>query len=116
MLDRLLVGDIFHATAEDGPSLICLVEAVTDRLITARTVTHQLRLDFDRASGTAHWGPSVVCTIDSVQPLPPTIFGIVLGMDRKYRLANCEGDARLEDDEKEALLFLDTFYRSHPLA
>jgi len=50
-LMKLAVGNIFHGEAQNGASLICLVTAVSETAIYARTVTTQLCLEFDRQSG-----------------------------------------------------------------
>jgi len=54
-LGKLLVGDIFHAEAPNGASLICLVTVLTEATIEARTLTHQMQLEFDRKTGVAAW-------------------------------------------------------------
>lgn len=86
-LQRIEVGDIFHAEASTGGSLICLAVSITDVTLRAKTVTTQLYYNFDRRSGVAIWngegvpewdGEEVVCTIDSVERLPDDILEIVM--------------------------------------
>ena len=83
-LNSLAVGDIFHAESPNAASLICLVLAVTETTIQARTMTHQIHLEFDRQTGVAEWGDDrVPCVVDSVAPLPADIHNVMLGLDRK---------------------------------
>lgn len=103
---NLMVGDIFHATTPYAASLICLTTGVTEKTIQARTITHQMHLEFDRETGVAEWigaldwpgeGMSdepVRCTIDSVAPLPIDIHNLMLLIDRKSRLASDRKEAK----------------------
>lgn len=112
------VDDIFHATAPNGASLICLAHRITETAIEARSVTSQFDFAFDRVSGIADWSferNRVACTIDSVAPLPAVVHEIVLGLDRKYAPSQGERDSRLSPDEIAALLFVARFYPAHPL-
>ena len=125
LLRNLAVGDIFHASAPNGASLICLATAVTDAIVQARAVTHQTHLAFDRETGIAelngaqkwprHTDEVVQCITDSVAPLPIDVHEVILFVDRKSRLTYLSGEARLSDDEKQAFLFLYSHYREHPL-
>jgi hypothetical protein len=115
-LRRISAEDIFHASAPNGASLICLAEKVTETAIHARTVTNHFSFDFDRATGVAEWEhrgrPAVTCTIDSVAKLPPKVHALMLEFDRKY---GSDEDPRLSVDQKRALLFVWRFYPAHPL-
>ncbi len=129
LLHNLAVGDIFHASAPNGASLICLVTAVmaADSVIQARTVTHHMHLEFDRETGIAEWNAAkewptkghadvwVPCTIDSVAPLPIDVHNLMLFEDRKARLTYLSDNAGLSDDEKDAFLFMYSYYRENPL-
>jgi hypothetical protein len=110
-LSDLAVGELFHANGDNGASLICLVAAVTDTVIEARTVTTQICLDFDRQTGIGKWGNGM-CVVDSIAPLPTEIRDTLLGLDRRYALG---GDPRLLDIEKRALIFVSSFYRANPI-
>jgi hypothetical protein len=127
MIDRedairnLAVGDIFHARAPNGASLVCLVTSVDESKIRARRITTQEDLEFDRRSG-VELSP-VLSRIDSVAPLPPDIHNTFLEMDRKNRgiSRDIKNGFQLEDDperiklsaaERRALLFLDSHYPS----
>lgn len=118
-LSNLAEGDIFHGECPNGASLICLVTSVSENIIEARTVTTQLHFQFDRKTGIAKWGDEpVICTIDSVAPLPMEIYNVMLGLDRKFRQEDDPDDPdqfKLSDAEKRALLFVASFYPSNPL-
>jgi hypothetical protein len=115
-LRQITAGDIFHASAPNGASLICLAEKIAETTIRARTVTNHFSFDFDRTSGVAEWEyegcPAVSCTIDSVAKLPPEVHALMLEFDRKY---GSKEDPRLTIDQKRALLFVWGFYPAHPL-
>lgn len=116
-LNRLVVGDIFYATAEGAP-LVSLVTSITGTTIHARTMTTQYSLKFDRQTGKGELKGevrAVPCTIDSIAPLPIDIHNVMLGLDRKSRLEWKEERIKLNEDEKRALLFLDSHYEANPL-
>jgi hypothetical protein len=116
LLQRLVVGDIFHAKTRNGASLICLVTHLSKTQIEARRVTTQEVVRVDRSTGLGKLGARrVTCTVDSVAPLPITIHNEMLGIDRKFRLAQSEGDLKLTSSEKKALLFIDSFYSQKPI-
>jgi hypothetical protein len=116
LIRALVVGDIFHAEAPNGASLICLTTDVSDSFSDARTVTTQQRLRFDRTTGVAELGKErVPCPIDSVAPLPLDIHNVILGLDRKSRLTHRVEHVKLNDAEINALLFVDSYYAENPL-
>jgi hypothetical protein len=64
----------------------------------------------------AEWGDDAVpCTIDSVEPLPPDIYKVMRGMDRKFRLETNEERLKLSEAEKHALVFIYSHYRANKL-
>ena len=116
LLDALTVGDIFHAEAPNGASLICLITSITESAIHARTVTTQTQLAFDRQTGVAESGDDKVpCTINSTAPLPVDIHHVMLGLDRKFRLERDPERLKLNEAEMRALLFVASHYASNPL-
>ncbi|AMM12941.1 hypothetical protein AX768_01235 [Burkholderia sp. PAMC 28687] len=132
LLRSLVVGDIFHASFPSenpgGPSLVCLAEVVTDTSVQARTVTTQYRFRFSLKTGEAEsideamlavrGGEEVVCTIDSVAPLPVDIHNVILGLDRKSRLERFDRNperVKLNDAEKKAIMFISSYYPANPL-
>jgi hypothetical protein len=112
-IGKLVVGDIFHAQCPNGASLICLVESVTDTTIDARTVTHQIKVKFDRGTGVEN--SETPCAIDSIAPLPVDLHNVILGMDRKLRLEPDLMKHKLSDEEKRALISIASHYPSNPL-
>jgi len=116
LLQRLEVGDIFHARTAGEHSLICLVMVVTDSTIEVRTVSNNVRLVFDRRTGISHWGETAArCVIDSVAPLSREMHAVMLGLDRKMRLEQDPERFKLDEEEKRALLFVGAFYRDNPV-
>lgn len=118
-LMRLAAGDIFHAEAPNGASLICLVVSTSETAIHARRVTTQEDLTFDRKTGISEDG-----VIDSVAPLPAEIHDTFLALDNKYKaLMEIDEKDRFKDPgkfalsaaEKKALLFIDEHYSANPL-
>jgi len=117
LLGNLAVGDLFHAESPKAPNLICLVVSITETTIQARTVTSGERFEFDRQTGVAQWvDEAVSCIIDSVAPLPVDIHNVILGLDRKFRLEQDPRRVRLNDAEKQALIYVDTHYSSNRLS
>ena len=117
-LNRLVVGDIFHATSAEEAPLVSLITSITDTTIHARTMTTQYSLKFDRQTGKGELKGeirTVRCTMDSIAPLPVDIHNVMLGLDRKSRLEWKEERIKLNEDEKRALLFLDSHYEANPL-
>jgi len=115
-LRKLDVGHIFHAHSPNGAGLICLVLSTTEETIQSRTVTTQVYLEFDRRTGNAEWGEEpIICTIDSVTPLPAEVHNTMLEIDRKFRLERNLERLRLTDAEKRALVFVASHYPSNQL-
>lgn len=114
MIHQLVPGDIFHAGCPGGASLICLVTDIGPSSVEARTVTTQHCYSFNRATGVAK-SADTLCVIDSVTPLPVDIHNVVLGIDRKFRLAHTMEGLKLNEAEIQALVFIDSFYARNRL-
>src|SRR5690349_24794305 len=102
VLASLLVGDILWATSGKGSGLVCLITAVTDTTIHARTMTTQYLVKFDRRTGKGELKGRIEttpCTIGSIAPLPVDIHNVMLGIDRKFRLEWDEERVKLNEDE-----------------
>jgi hypothetical protein len=85
-------------------------------MIQARTVTSGEHFESDRQTGVAQWvDEATSCAIDSIAPLPVDIRNVILGLDRKYRLEQDPRRARLNDAEKQALVYVGTHYPSNRL-
>lgn len=105
-LEKVRSCDIIHAEGSNGGSFICLVTGVTSTHIQARTVTHQICLQFDVELGVAHVpGHRIVCTINSTAPLPADVYDALLGIDERYRTSTDPDRARLSEIERRALIF-----------
>lgn len=116
ILGKIVAGDILYAKTNNGTSLICLVTRTDRDYIEARTVTNQNCVQIDRSTGLGKIGAeSVDCFVDSAAPLPTAVYNEILGLDRKFRLAQTEFDFKLTNSEKKALLFIDLFYSKRPL-
>jgi hypothetical protein len=114
LLAQLDVGDIFHAKAPNGASLICLVVSVSETALQVRRITSQDDLTFDRHTGQTPDGD----IIDSVEALPIEIHNAFLELDRKYQKYDPRrdpGQFKLTDAEKTALRFVGPHYSSNPL-
>jgi hypothetical protein len=115
-------GDIFHAEAANGASLICLTLSVTESVIHARNVATQIAYDFDRQTGTAQWNifsKTYLCTIDSVAPLPRDIHAIMLDIDRKemehLKRPEADIDGTFTAEERRGLLYVSYYYPAFPI-
>ncbi len=117
-LAKIAPGDLFHAKSPNGASLICLALEVTDRTIVSQTVTSVYDLNFDRRAGIAErdfHGESVVCTIDSVAPLPDDFKKTLIALHRTYLKEEESDEPKLTDPEHRALVFAAQYFPAHPL-
>jgi len=121
-LESLAVGDIFHARASNGASLICLVTALDDTTIYARRIHTQDNERFDRKTG-AEWS-NADTKVDCAAPLPPDIHDIFVRLDERYQeqaalvREGLEPDmmqARWTPDERRAHDFLRAHVSTHPI-
>jgi hypothetical protein len=123
-LQKIAVGDIFHASGTNGASFPCLVLQIRENAVFARRVTTQSVHWFDRTTGFDQNNPKIV--IDSVAPLPNDIREIMLSIDRLFREAEYrsaeepdweppEDHFHQSKDQIRALLFIDKFYSANPL-
>ena len=109
-------GDIFFASSNRLPILICLVENIDENSIYSRVVTTQLELVFSRPAGHSTCeNQNDPCIIKSVEPLPIETHNIILGLDRKMRLHHEVSEGLLDELEKQALIFAQEHYRNFPL-
>ena len=115
ILRQIKVGDFFHAKSPNGAKMLCLTTAVDENTIHARRITTQMDHEFDRISGLEKGAGAGYGKIDSVAPLPPEIRDVFLDLDHRYRTSKEPGRSRLTDEEKRALLFIGSHYRSNPI-
>jgi hypothetical protein len=117
-IQSIAVGDLFHATPPNGASLICLALEVADTTIVSQTVTSVYDLNFDRKTGMAErdfHGERVVCTIDSVAPLPDDFKKTLIALHRTYLRKEESDEPKLKDPEHRALVFAAQYFPAHPL-
>jgi hypothetical protein len=115
MLSRLAVGDMFHAKAPNGASLVCLVTAVSGDKIYAKRMTSLDNFEFDRQTGIESGQVSEKSRIDSVTPVPVDIHNIWLGIERKFRLEHQPERFKLNEDEIRAIKFINDHYPANPI-
>ena len=87
--------------------------------IVSQTVTSMYELKFDRKTGVAErdfHGEHVVCTIDSVAPLPDDFKETLIAMYRAYSRKDQDDDRGLKDPEHRALVFAAQYFPAHPIA
>jgi hypothetical protein len=114
LIAQLNAGKIFHATAPNGASLICLVVSLDETHLHVRRITSQDDLIFNRQTGMTEDGDA----IDSVAPLPDQIHNVLLELDQKYQKYDPSKEPerfRLTEAEKKALRFAGPHYSSNPL-
>lgn len=114
LLAKLKIGEIFHAEAPNGASLICLVVSVDETHLRVRRITSQDDLIFNRQTGMTEDGD----IINSVAPLPIEIHDVLLGLDQKYQTYDPNEEPerfKLTELEKKALRFIGPHYSSNLL-
>ena len=115
-LENLTLGDIFHASSPNGASLTCVVTDIRGDTIYARVIMSQICIIFDKQTGSARRGErQVICTIDSIAPLPTDIRNVMLGIDLKFRSNRDREHLQLTKSEAAAVLFLKSHYAASPL-
>jgi hypothetical protein len=121
-LRSLSAGDIFHARSPNGASMVCLVTEVDEGTIYARRIHTQDDEQFDRKTG-YECGKDHT-KIDCAAPLPPEIYDIFVGLDRRYQAQmelvrkGFEPDmmqARYTPDERHAHGVLDKNIKANPI-
>jgi hypothetical protein len=125
VLRRIEVGDIFNAEDATGPVRTCLTIFVTGTTIHARSITTQEVIEFDRKTGVAthSWHSArYEYVISSVAPLPADIHRTMLSVDLKFRDVGHEPEregkmakSALSKEQIRGLLFVEDFFRAHPL-
>ena len=108
-------GDIFHAVAPNGASLVCQALTVSDATIEAQRMFMPGEIyRFDRTTGVDD-REGIPGKIDSVATLPDDIRNVLLKLDHRNRTSNAPGSAKLSEPEKKALLFIYDHYRSNQI-
>jgi len=108
-------GDIFHAVAPNGASLVCQALIVSDAIIEAQRMFMPGDIyRFDRTTGVDERG-GILRKIDSVALLPDDIRDVLLKLDHRIRTSNAPGSAKLSEPEKKALIFIYDHYRNNQI-
>ena len=108
-------GDIFHAVAPNGASLVCQALTVSDAAIEAQRMFIPGEIyRFDRTTGVDD-REDFPAKIDSVAPLPDEIRDVLLKLDHRNRTSTAPGSAKLSEPEKKALLFIYDHYRRNQI-
>ena len=114
-------GDVIHGTSHKGASLILLVMAMTPDTVDCRHITSGYSMRFDRLTGKLlpkQLPDQPEIWIDSIYPLPREFHDAFIDMDRTYRCVDVDvypTGYHLTDIQKQALLFIGEFYRTHPI-
>lgn len=116
-LRALMAGDIFEARNDAGLPMICLVESIDETGIFAHDITTQIALRFDRKSGEiSQNNKGYAGSILSIEPLPSYTHNTLLGLDRRYRLAQRSAEStRLKRSEIDALTSIREHFEAHPV-
>lgn len=108
-LDKLRVGDLFHARYPKGPTVIALVLEAAPTRIKGRDITRQEILVIDRKTGVSIPADGDPCTVYSTEQLPPDLHEAILGLDRKYGSGRelTDEECKLTMVERKALIFVE---------
>lgn len=115
ILRAIKAGDVIFALAAGGQDKLLLVYKTTPKTIYARHVTTGTKVEFDRDGRSRRVEGGGSGTIFSAAPLPVDQYNIVIGLERKMRMAVELADLRLSEDEIQMLLTHEAFFRAHPL-
>lgn len=115
LLGRVEPGDVIFGIAEGGQEKLMLVHETTTSSIFTRHVTTQTEVEFGRDGVSRSTPDGGSCTILSVAPLPPDQYSVVVGLDRKMRLAQFPDGFRLSSEEQRVLLNVPAYFKANPL-
>lgn len=108
-------GDIIFGVAAGGQEKLLFVYEADEGGFSARHITSQMRARFGR-DGESSWAEGGgSCTIVSTAKLPPDMFAIALGLDRKFAARPEYPDSILTKDEIYLILNYDKFFKAHVL-
>ncbi len=114
-LRNVKVGDIIFGIAAGGqPKLLLVYEAGKTEFWT-RHVTSQTRVRFGR-DGQSRWAEGGgTCNIVSTAKLPPEMYEVAVGLDRKFAAQPEYPNSKLTKDEIQFVLNHDKFFKAHLL-
>ena len=116
-LAGLRSGDLIHGTTDQAHSLILLVLFLTSDVIVCRQITSGHVLRFSQTTGREIG--RLDTWIDSIYPLPREFHDAFIDMDRTFRCVDIDvypTGYHMTAVQKRAILFIDAFYRTHPIA
>lgn len=114
-LKDVRVGDIIFGIAEGGQEKLLFVYGADDDGFWARHVTSQTTAQFGWDGKTRWVEGGGSCTIVSTAKLPPDMYAIALGLDRKWASRPEYPDSILTKDEVQLVLNHDKFFKGHLL-
>lgn len=115
MLENVRAGDIIFGVGAGGQEKLLFVYEADDESFSARHVTSQMRVRFGR-DGESRWAEGGgSCTIVSTAKLPPDMFAVALGLDRKFASRPEYPDSILTKDEIHLILNHDKFFKARVL-
>jgi hypothetical protein len=108
-------GDIIFGIAEGGQEKLLIVHEVDEDGFWARHILSQTRIKFGR-DGESRWAEGGgSCTVVSTAKLPPDMYAVALGLDRKFAARLYYPDSNLTKDEIQLVLNHDKFFRTRVL-
>jgi hypothetical protein len=114
-LKDVQAGDVIFGIAAGGQEKLLLVHEADDDGFSARHILSQTRVRFGR-DGESRWAEGGgSCTIVSTARLPPDMYAIALGLDRKWASRPEYPDSILTKDEVQLILNHDKFFKTHLL-
>jgi hypothetical protein len=114
-LKRVERGDVIYGVDSGARGKLLLVIKATKTRIVTRHVTSQRKFEFGRNGRFRKVRGGGKVTIISTRPLPPTEYGIVLGLDRKMRLGQLPDGFMLSKDEVRVILKSGEYFMARPL-
>ena len=114
-LKDVQAGDVIFGIAAGGQEKLLFVHEADDDGFWARHILSQTRVRFGR-DGMSRWAEGGgSCTIVSTAKLPPDMYAVVLGLDRKWASPPEYPDSILTKDEVQLVLNHDKFFKAHLL-
>ncbi len=114
-LNAVKVGDVIFGVGASGQDKLLLVYRADPSSFSARHVTTQMTFRFDRGGKTELYADGGYVTIVSTATLPPEMYDVAIGLDRKMGTAKEYPEAVLSKAEIQLLLTHGAFFTSHQL-
>lgn len=114
-LRAVKVGDIIFGLGAGGQEKLLLVYAADETSISARHVTSQTTVEFNRDGESRQVEGGGSCTIVSTAALSPADHQVAIGLDRKMRTGKDYPDFVLSKAEIQLILSYGEFFKAHPL-